>query len=505
MEKKSRLSEKMIPILLLFFSIVFVFFNSKNSPLYLFNEWGDVNIYFSVGKGMMNGLVPYRDLFDHKGPLIFFIYGLAYLISNVSFTGVFVLQSIALFINLLFAYKLAKIYLNNLFSFITAIIYAYLLFTKTYYGGSAEEFISVFVTISFYYFILYFRDNQQTQKIINKQMFIHGLMFGLAFLSKLSVCVFWFPLISSVACVLICNKQFKNLFIFSFYFLLGFIATLIPFIFYFALNGALNESYFGYITFNSLYAEFNPGLPLLRKIVVHFYKLTINEYISFPLILLGLFLLVFSKKYIDNVVYRIGILFSFVFSFSLICLSKYIMTYAHIVIYVYAIFGLIFLFDFFQKYVKEHAIIYAVSFTIVLVLGVYNKNFFDQDIDCLLRKKECKYMQKEFADIINKEQNPTLLNIGLDLGVYIKAGLVPSYKYFFYPNIPYHVYPEIRDFQMNLIVNKEPMFVVIGNRSAFYNEYSHLPALKENYNLISTFEQNNVEYDDWVFLYKRKD
>lgn len=505
MEKKSILSEKSILILLLLFSIIFVFFNSKNSPLYLFNEWGDVNIYFSVGKGMMNGFVPYRDLFDHKGPFIFFIYGLAYLISNASFTGVFVLQFVALFINLFFAYKLAKLYLNNLFSFITAIIYALLLFTKNYYGGSAEEFISVFVTISFYYFILYFRYNQQTQKSVNKQMFIQGLMFGLAFLSKLSVCVFWFPIILSIACVLIYKKQFKRLFIFVSCFLLGFIAILIPFVIYFALNGALNESYFGYITFNSLYAEFNPGLPLLRKIAAHFYKLIINDYISFPLNLLGLFLLVFSRKYIDNIVYRIGILFSFVLSFSIICLSKYIMTYAHIVIYVYAIFGLIFLFGFLQKYVKERLIIYAISFVIVLSLGIYNKNFFDQDVNCLLRKKECKYMQKEFADIINKEQNPTLLNIGLDLGVYTKANLIPPYRYFFYPNIPYHIYPEIRDSQMNLIINKKPMFVVIGNRSAFYNEYSNLPELKENYNLISTFEQNNPEYDDRVFLYKRKD
>ena len=39
-------------------------FCSQNSPLYPMNDWVDVNAFFTVGKGMMNGLVPYKDLFE---------------------------------------------------------------------------------------------------------------------------------------------------------------------------------------------------------------------------------------------------------------------------------------------------------------------------------------------------------------------------------------------------------------------------------------------------------
>ena len=508
MEKKNILSDRLLIVVLFFFSIVFVFFNSKNSPLYLFNEWGDVNIYFSMGKGMMNGLVPYRDLFDHKGPFIFFIYGLAYLISDSTFFGVYVLQCLALFINVLFAYKLSRLYFGSVLSFLTAALYAVLLFNKSYYGGSAEEFTSVFITVSFYYFIFYFRDQRQQSSTNNLQMFIHGLMFGLTFLSKLSVCVFWLPILLAIGIVLICKQQYKTLFKFASYFLLGFAATLLPFVVYFGLNGALNDSYFGYITFNSLYAEFNPDFELLKKIGSHFVKLLVFNYISFPLTLLGLFLLTFTKKYVDNFIYRLGILLSFIFSFVIICLSKYIMTYAHIGIYVYAIFGMIFLFGYIENYVKTsiQVVVFALSFILVLGIGIHNKDFFGQDKNCLLRKEECNYMQKEFAEIINNEKHPTLLNIGLDFGIYTKANILPSYKYFFYPNIPYHIYPEIRDYQMALIEKKEPMFVVIGDKSAFYNEYSKLPALKTNYTLIDTFTQGiSTEYDNQVFLYKRKD
>ena len=57
---------------------------SKNSPIYEFNDWVDGNAFFTMGKGIANGL-PYKDLFEQKGPLLYLIYALGYLISNDSF------------------------------------------------------------------------------------------------------------------------------------------------------------------------------------------------------------------------------------------------------------------------------------------------------------------------------------------------------------------------------------------------------------------------------------
>jgi len=508
MEKKEDyIPGKVIIVALLLFSILFVFFNSKNSPLYLFNEWVDANIYFSMGKGIANGLIPYKDIFDHKGPLIFFIYYIGYSISGTSFLGIYIMECITLFINMFFAYKIARLYLNNLFSFITATIYAVLLFTKSYYGGSAEEFISVFITISFYYFILYFTNNQQSIRTNRIQIFIHGAMFGLAFLSKLSVCVFWVPLMLAIIIILLHKKKYTETLIYSLLFIAGFVATLLPFLIYFALNNGLGEAYWGYIEFNSLYAEFKPDLSFLRKTISHAFKLLKNDYISFPLLLLGLGLLSFSKKYISNGVYRAGMFLSFIFSFVVICLSKYIMTYAHMVIYVYALFGVIFIFTLLSKYVSSRKLqitVFVLSFLGILAIGIKDKNLFDEDMNCLTREKDCNYMQKQFAGIINREKDPTLLNLGIDLGVYTKANIVPTYKYFFYPNIPYHIYPKIRDYQVNLIERKEPMFIVIGDKSAFYDMYKELPALVQNYELVSVYNEKNEIFNKQVFLYKRK-
>ena len=35
---------------------------SKSSFLYPMNDWVDVNCYFTVGRGILRGLVPYRDV-----------------------------------------------------------------------------------------------------------------------------------------------------------------------------------------------------------------------------------------------------------------------------------------------------------------------------------------------------------------------------------------------------------------------------------------------------------
>ena len=47
---------------------------SKNSFLYPFNDWVDLNAFFTVGRGIKHGMIPYLDLFEQKGPIIYFLF-----------------------------------------------------------------------------------------------------------------------------------------------------------------------------------------------------------------------------------------------------------------------------------------------------------------------------------------------------------------------------------------------------------------------------------------------
>ena len=143
--------------LLISFSILIIC--TRSSPLYVFNDWVDANAYFTMGKGMIHGLVPFKNLFEQKGPLLYLIHGLSYLISNTTFFGVFIFEILSFSVVLFFAYKIINIYFSNKYSLIALPVLACFILSNRVFlqGDSAEEFCLSFLFISLYYFIYYFK------------------------------------------------------------------------------------------------------------------------------------------------------------------------------------------------------------------------------------------------------------------------------------------------------------------------------------------------------------
>ena len=113
---------------------------SKSSPLYPFNDWVDANCFFTVGKAMAHGQVLYRDIYEQKGILLYVLHALAYLISERTFFGVWLLEILAAFFFLFFAYKTARLFAGR-----GALVFMPLLAGMVYsmnsfcHGDSAEE------------------------------------------------------------------------------------------------------------------------------------------------------------------------------------------------------------------------------------------------------------------------------------------------------------------------------------------------------------------------------
>ena len=81
-----------LPLFCLLCSFAVLAVCSRSSPLYPTNDWVDANIYFTIGRGMHQGLMPYRDLLDHKGPLLYLLHWAAAAVSSTSFFGVWLLE-----------------------------------------------------------------------------------------------------------------------------------------------------------------------------------------------------------------------------------------------------------------------------------------------------------------------------------------------------------------------------------------------------------------------------
>ena len=190
------------------YTFLFLFFCSKFSPIYPTNEWADVNIYFNMAKGMLNGMTLYADIFDHKGPLIFFIYAVGALISESSYIGMFILQIIVWIVAIYATFFTAKLFTNNLSAFLIAQILPLSFLVYMYYGGSAEEMILLFEVISLYFFLAYFKQDEATHK--PTYMFVHGVLTGMTFLIKFNLMLFWFFPLLYIFIRLLYKKEYEK-------------------------------------------------------------------------------------------------------------------------------------------------------------------------------------------------------------------------------------------------------------------------------------------------------
>ena len=72
---RDKKNEKLLVIFFCFLlSFLLLMLCSKCSFLYPFNGWDDFNSFYTVGNSWAKGLIPYRDLFEQKGPLLYLIF-----------------------------------------------------------------------------------------------------------------------------------------------------------------------------------------------------------------------------------------------------------------------------------------------------------------------------------------------------------------------------------------------------------------------------------------------
>lgn len=168
-------------IFFLLSAAAFLMLASRSSFLYVFNNWDDANSYFSMEKAIFNGRMPYRDVFDQKGMYLYFLYGLSYLISHTTFTGVYILEVILGFFDILGFYRIIKLYASDRFAVIFApVSFAAAVVSRSFWwGGSAEEICLPFYIWGLYLIMRYFRCDYKGKAMPMSQVFIGGIFAGM--------------------------------------------------------------------------------------------------------------------------------------------------------------------------------------------------------------------------------------------------------------------------------------------------------------------------------------
>ena len=226
-------------------------FSPSTSPL--FTGYGyDSAMFQTIGKYWTQGYLPYADLFDHKGPVIFFINALGYLLGER--VGVFILQVCSCFISELLAYATLRRCMGKNASMALAFLLPLLLVMNWQEGNTTEEYILPLL-FACYYLMLRWLEDRESGRDEHKPTwaFIYGLCFGFALMSRvtnaLGVCVG----VAFISAYLAVMRKWKNLLKNSLFFILGVLSLVLPFCIYFWYHGDLYEMWYGTLLFNFKY------------------------------------------------------------------------------------------------------------------------------------------------------------------------------------------------------------------------------------------------------------
>lgn len=216
---------------------------SASSPLYPFNHWGDANTYFTIGRGMLKGLVPYRDLIDHKGPLIFFLHMFAAMVSTQTFWGVWLLEFLSGALFLYFSSRTVSLFASEGWALASIPLMALLTYSSTAFslGDSAEEFCLPLLAFSLYSFCRLFKTYQNWRPGLGL-VFLNGIAAGLIFWTKFTMIGFHFGWMAVLAFVLwLQDRSFAKAVKASLLFLAGMAAVTLPLLLYFGCTGTLPD------------------------------------------------------------------------------------------------------------------------------------------------------------------------------------------------------------------------------------------------------------------------
>ena len=235
-------------IMLTAYACILVLLISPDSFTHDIFTCGDTPIFFMCGKAWMNGMIPYVDFADSKGPLLWLIQGIGYLISNYNYFGVCLLSCISYSVVFYYAFKIAYLFLKDYhLAIIVSIIMGFVYFNPWYhYEIKAEDWCQPFIIVTMYYLCKLFYTNAPLNKqSIYQTAYIVGLCWTCPLLIKYSIAVMMGIFVLSLAFFLISKKQ--QIIIPTLLFIAGVLSVFLPFALYFILIGhfdSLIEEYF---------------------------------------------------------------------------------------------------------------------------------------------------------------------------------------------------------------------------------------------------------------------
>ena len=146
---RSRAFEPKVFLCFWLYSVLLLLFLSPDSYFHDLYDRCDSAWFFSAGKWWMQGLKPYIDFADSKGPLLWLIYGIGWLFSHHDYTGVWWLSTLSYAGTFYFTYRAALLFVPRRHAVICSLLMTFAFFLPPFHREiRAENWCHLFLSLS---------------------------------------------------------------------------------------------------------------------------------------------------------------------------------------------------------------------------------------------------------------------------------------------------------------------------------------------------------------------
>ena len=190
--------------------LTMLFFAYNNSPL-VERMGEDGGIFLLMGRNLAEGGTLYKDLFDHKGPVIFFLNALPQLFVKGP-VGVWILEIIFMALSLCLIYKTAYRLLKNSSAILPPLLYLIISGLLLNGGNYTEEYSNLFSIIALYIFVNWTESHEEN--ISQSQGLVLGVSLAIVFFTRPNNIVFIISVVAYIGISLL-RENIKKAFSFG--------------------------------------------------------------------------------------------------------------------------------------------------------------------------------------------------------------------------------------------------------------------------------------------------
>lgn len=241
-------------LLLLLSTSLLLSFAVSTSPICVEPFVSDSGIFQLVGKGWTEGLLPYAGLWDNKGPLLYLINALGFLLTG-NRMGVFFLQIINLSCALWIIYRTFCLRVSSRAAWFF-IMLALLWLPNTMLNNDPGEWLLVPLSLSFYLLIRWLDAFEQREaRPADRDAVVYGVTIGCALMLRVSDCFSLLLALMATYVIVLRTGQWQWVLRQVGIAGVAFIVVLSPFMLYFYTHQCLGEMWYALFLHNLEYVS----------------------------------------------------------------------------------------------------------------------------------------------------------------------------------------------------------------------------------------------------------